>query len=477
MLAMSYRASVLQAHCLWWASLNAQFVARDKQSHHIDADVCIVGAGFTGLWTALALLEAEPDMKVVILEAEAAGYGASGRNGGWASALFPIEDAAIAKTYGHDLAVSLRRQLEAEIDRIIDFAEAEGISANIAKGGTITLARNEAQAKRLREGVQAAQALGIDQDLIWLEAEEASARAAGEGVLGGTFTPHCAAIHPANLVRGLADAVERRGGQIFERSAVTEIQEANGDEPASVFCGRGVVRAKVVVRATEAWTATLAELDREIVPIYSLVIATEPLADSVFKEIGLADRETFADARNLIIYGQRTADNRLVFGGRGAPYHFGSKVSEKFDLDKGVFTALEEALRDLFPQLPKRMRITHKWGGALAVSRDWMPSVGFDAARGMAWSGGYVGDGVVLSSLAARSLADLILGAETERTALPFVGHHHPRWEPEPLRYLGVNATRIAAERMDRAEEKGRRARLSSLVMRLVGRAGHTLTP
>ncbi|MEI6453294.1 MAG: FAD-dependent oxidoreductase, partial [Actinomycetes bacterium] len=272
---------------MWWASLNEQFIARDQLSHHINADVCIIGAGFTGLWTALALLEAEPDMQVVILEAEAAGYGASGRNGGWASALFPIEDAAIAKTYGHDVAVSLRRQLEAEIDRIIDFTKAEGISADIAKGGTITLARNEAQAKRLRESVEAAQALGVDQDLIWLDAEEASARAAGEGVLGGTFTPHCAAIQPANLVRGLADAVERRGGRIFEHSAVTEIQEANGDEPASVHCGRGSVSAKVVVRATEAWTATLPKLNREIVPIYSLVIATEPLADSVFKEIGL----------------------------------------------------------------------------------------------------------------------------------------------------------------------------------------------
>lgn len=474
---MSGQANALQARCLWWSTLGGNLAPRPRLRGAIEADVCIVGAGFTGLWTALAILEAEPSTRVVVLEAEVAGFGASGRNGGWASALFPIEDHALVAAYGREAATSLRRQLEAEIDRIIAFAKAEGIDAEVAKGGTVTVARNAAQAARLQAGVEEAAALGIDGDLRWLDADEASARLQAEGVLGGTFTPHCAAINPAKLSRGLADAVERRGGLIFERSRVTDIEAASAGEPALVRARRGQVRSPVVVRATEAWTPTLDGHRRDVVPIYSLVVATEPLDPRDLEPIGLSGRETFADGRNLIVYGQRTADHRLVFGGRGAPYHFGSRVSPGYDLVPSVFDALEEALRDLLPQLPRRLGFTHRWGGPLGVPRDWMPSVGFDPATGMAWSGGYVGDGVVLSSLAARSCADLILGRETERTALPFVGHRHPRWEVEPLRYLGVNATRIAAERIDRAEAKGRRAPASSAVMRLAGRAGHVLTP
>ncbi len=450
---------------------------RERLRGQLEADVCIVGAGFTGLWTALAILEAEPSTSVVVLEAELAGFGASGRNGGLASALFPIEDDALVAAYGLERTTSLRRQLEAEIDRIITFAEHEGIDAEVEKGGTVTVARNPAQLHRLRTGVEEAHELGIDRDLRWLDAEEASARLQAEGVLGGTYTPHCAAINPAKLARGLAEAVERRGGRIYERSRVDGIEPASGDTPAVVRAGRGTVRSPVVVRATEAWTPTLDGAGRDLVPIYSLVVATEPLDPRDLEPIGLGGRETFADARNLIVYGQRTADHRLVFGGRGAPYHFGSKVAPSYDLVPEVFDALEEALRDLLPQLPRRLGFTHRWGGPLAVPRDWMPSVGFDHESGMAWSGGYVGDGVVLSSLAARACADLILGRDTERTDLPFVGHQHPRWEPEPLRYLGVNAGRVAAERIDRAEAKGRRSPVSSAVMRYVARSGHVLTP
>lgn len=474
---MTAQANALQARCLWWSTIDGGLVPRERLRGHVDADVCIVGAGFTGLWAALAILEAEPSCRVVVLEAELAGFGASGRNGGWASALFPIEDHALVRSFGLEATRSLRRQLEAEVDRIIAFAEAEGIDADVAKGGTVTVARNAAQAARLRASVEEASTLGIDGDLRWLDAAEASRRLQAEGVLGGTFTPHCAAINPAKLARGLAEAVERRGGTVFERSRVNAIDPARDGAPAEVRTARGLVRSPVVLRATEAWTPTLEGHRRDLVPIYSLVVASEPLDPRDLEPVGLGERETFADGRNLIVYGQRTADHRLVFGGRGAPYHFGSRVSPGYDLVPEVFEALEDALRDLLPQLPRRLSFTHRWGGPLGVPRDWMPSVGFEPATGMAWSGGYVGDGVVLSSLAARACADLVLGRETERTTLPFVGHRHPRWEPEPLRFLGVNAGRIAAERIDRAEAKGRRSPVSSAIMRLVGRSGHVLTP
>ncbi len=194
-----------------------------------------------------------------------------------------------------------------------------------------------------------------------------------------------------------------------------------------------------VIRATEGYTSRIAGLRRALAPIYSLVIATEPLAPGVWERIGLRGRETFSDHRHLIIYGQRTADDRLVFGGRGAPYHFGSRISEGFDADVHVFGKLRATLVELFPVLADT-RVTHAWGGPLGVPRDWCASVGLDPDTRLGWAGGYVGDGVSTTNLAGRTLRDLVLDRDTELTRLPWVGHRSPSWEPEPLRWLGVNA-------------------------------------
>jgi glycine/D-amino acid oxidase-like deaminating enzyme len=253
------------------------------------------------------------------------------------------------------------------------------------------------------------------------------------GTLGATYTPDCAAIHPAKLVRGLARAVEARGVTLHERTTVTAI------EPHRVLTTRGTLGADVVVRATEGYTPGLRGLERAVVPVYSLIIATAPLPTAVWDEIGLARRETFSDHRNLIVYGQRTADDRLVFGGRGAPYHFGSRISPAHDRDERVFASLYATLVEMFPVLAGT-KVTHSWGGALGIPRDWCASVGLDPETGSAWAGGYVGDGVTTTNLAGRTLRDLVLGEPTALTGLPWVGHRSPRWEPEPLRWLGINA-------------------------------------
>jgi glycine/D-amino acid oxidase-like deaminating enzyme len=284
-------------------------------------------------------------------------------------------------------------------------------------------------------------------------------------VLGGTFTEDCAAIHPARLVRGLARAVERRGGTIHEGTRATAL------EPHRVRTERGTVRADVVVRATEGYTPGLAGERRTVAPVYSLIVATAPLPESTWEQIGLRDRETFTDHRHLIVYGQRTADGRLVFGGRGAPYHFGSRAQPGFDRVPKVFHRLRAAATDLLPALAGA-EWTHEWGGVLGVPRDWCASVGLDAASGLAWAGGYVGDGVGTSNLAGRTLRDLVLGRDTDLTALPWVGHRSRRWEPEPLRWLGVNAGLRAMAVADREERITRRPSLVGRAMApLVG--GH----
>nr|WP_157344680.1 FAD-binding oxidoreductase [Nocardioides sp. MAH-18] len=445
---------------LWHDTAESDWTQRPPLDGDAEADVVVVGAGYTGLWTAYYLAEADPELRIVVVEAETAGFGASGRNGGWCSALFPASLDTLAGSAGRAGALAQHRAMRATVDEVLRAADAEGIDAQAAKGGTIALARNRAQWSRARAEVAHARAWGRgDDDVRLLGRGEAAAVLRATGTRGATYTPDCAAIHPARLARGLADAVERRGVTIHEGTRVTAI------EPRRVRTDRGVVRTRTVVRATEGYTASLRGQRRALVPLYSLIIATEPLPPETWAEIGLARRETFTDHRHLIVYGQRTADDRLVFGGRGAPYHFGSRVRPENDHDERVFARLYGALVDLFPVVAGT-RVTHAWGGALGVPRDWCASVGLDRETGIAWAGGYVGDGVGTTNLAGRTLRDLVLGHDTELTRLPWVGHRSRTWEPEPLRWLGINAGLRAMTLAD-AEESV--TRMPSLIAKAAG--------
>ncbi|MGI8646053.1 MAG: NAD(P)/FAD-dependent oxidoreductase, partial [Nocardioides sp.] len=316
-------------------------------------------------------------------------------------------------------------------------------------GGIFVLARSTPEWRRAEEELAHARSRDhTDVELLDKGATAALVRATR--TRGSTYTPDCAALHPALLVRRLAEGVERRGVKILEHSRVTHI------DAGRVRAAAGTVRAEVVVRATEGYTPAISGLRRALVPVYSLVLATEPLAPDVWDEIGLARRETFSDHRHRIIYGQRTEDDRIVFGGRGAPYHLGSRVRPAFDRDSRVFTRLRETLVDLFPVLAST-RVTHAWGGPLGIPRDWCASVGLDRETGLAWAGGYVGDGVATTNLAGRTLRDLVLGHETDLVHHPWVDHRSPQWEPEPLRWLGINAGLRAMTLADAEERLTRR--------------------
>ena len=429
---------------LWLDTCGDDLSPRPPLAGDVTVDVAIIGAGYTGLWTAYYLAEARPDLRIAIVEKEIAGFGASGRNGGWASALFPSSMATLAKEGGRAGALAQHAAMRASIDEVIRVAEAEGIDAGIAKGGTLTLARSAVQLASARAAVDEAHAWD-QQEVELLDGPAARARLNATDTIGAMFTPDCAAIHPAKLVRGLARAVSERGVTIYEQTQATSIT------PHTVVTSGGTVTADFVVRATEGYTPTLEGRRREIAPVYSLVVATEPLPASMWDEIGLAQRETFSEFRHLIIYGQRTADNRMVFGGRGAPYHFGSRVSPEFDRHDRVHRSLTEELIKLFPVLSSAT-FTHRWGGNLGIARDWHASVGLDPDTGIGWAGGYVGDGVTTTNLAGRTLRDLILGNDTELTRLPWVGHHSREWEVEPLRWLGINAGLTAMTLADTEE-------------------------
>jgi glycine/D-amino acid oxidase-like deaminating enzyme len=378
-----------------------------------------------------------------VLEKDIAGFGASGRNGGWCSALFPRSTASLAKAHGRDAALAMRRAMIATVDEVGAVAAANGIDCDFVKGGTLALARTPVQARAADADVAEAALYGVDP----LERRETS-----------VFDPNCARVHPAKLVRGLARVVESLGATIYEQTEVT------GWSAGTVTTARGIVTSTEIVISLEGYGATIAQTHRRVLPLYSLMIATEPLPDSIWDEIGIHHGQTFTDYRHLLIYGQRTADNRFAFGGRGARYHWGSVIRPGFDRDPRVFEHLRTALVRMFPRAADA-RITHRWGGPLGVPRDWHAGVARAAATRISTAGGYVGDGLSTTNLAGRTLADLISGRDTELTRLPWVGHRSPDWEVEPLRFVGANLGMLAMEVADVEEGVTSRSSIAAKVM------------
>lgn len=395
---------------LWDATLKSKSTERESLKKIEEVDVAIIGAGFTGLWCAYHLLSNNPDLKIAIIEKERVGFGASGRNGGWVSALYPSGIGADEVT----------PHLVQSINEIGIFASKYTPDSNFRKGGSVTFARNKGQLKRLKNNIGSA---------TFLDKSQTEEKVKVDGACGSLFTPDCATIHPGRFVRALADHVEQLGARIYEKSPSLRNSDHKVTTPS------GALNATTVISATEAF----AKNSRERVPLYSLMVATEPISEKIWDQLGINNGESFAEASHLVTYGQRTADNRLAVGGRGAPYLFGSLMRSAAENNSQVHDQLIAMVRQWFPPLANT-QFTHRWGGAVSVTRDWQPFANFNKATGQAKAGGYVGDGVTLSYLAAKTLADLILEKDSELTKLPFVNHTPPLWEPEPLRWLGVNS-------------------------------------
>ncbi len=445
----------------WHDSTSDPLQPRAPLGGDTEADVAIVGAGYTGLWTAYYLKRAQPDLRVVVIEAEIAGYGASGRNGGWCAGEIAGNPERLRKAHGREAVVALYREMFRTVDEVGKVASAEGIDCDFQKGGILTFATNDAHVAKLRQRLAGERQWGFDEaDFAWLSPSELPSQVTG--ALGALYTPHGAAIQPFRLVRGLARVVDGLGVRIYEQTRATHIHTG------MVKTERGTVRAQSIIRATEVYTVNFPGHGRDFVPAYSLMIATEPLGSDFWASYGFARREVFNDARQLIIYGQRTADNRLAFGGRGARYHFGSTLRSDFDRQPRVHDAVTEILRSLFPDLAGA-RITHRWGGPVALPRDWRPAVVYDRGTGLGHAGGYAGEGVAASNLAGRTLTDLLLARDTELTRLPWVGHRSPNWEPEPIRFVGANLATALAPAADRMESRtGKPSRFLTGALRLL---------
>ncbi|MGA5498186.1 NAD(P)/FAD-dependent oxidoreductase [Streptomyces cinereoruber] len=452
----------------WYAQEGAS-APREPLPGDTAADVCIVGGGYTGLWTAYYLKKAVPFLNITVLEAKFCGYGASGRNGGWLYNGIAGRD-RYARLHGHEAAVRLQQAMNATVAEVVDVCEREKIDADVHRGGVLEVALSPAQLVRLRDFHAVEIAFG-ETDRVMYGARETAERVRVTGAVGSSWTPHGARLHPVKLVKGLAAAVEALGVTIHESTPVTEIRPKHAVTPY------GTVRAPYVLRCTEGFTASLAGQRRTWLPMNSSMIATEPLTDAQWESIGWEGRETLGDMAHAYMYAQRTADGRIALGGRGVPYRFGSKTDNDGRTQPQTVEALREILVRFFPQLAG-VRIDHAWSGVLGVPRDWCATVTLDRSTGLGWAGGYVGSGVATANLAARTLRDLIQqdsgqSGPTDLTSLPWVGHKVRKWEPEPLRWLGVQTMYAAFRGADRREALGHSARtdrVAVLANRLSGR-------
>ena len=449
----------------WWHQAGRPS-ARPGLEGDIDCDVCIVGGGLTGLWTAYWLAQHDPSLDIVVLEAVFAGFGASGRNGGWLSAELSGSKERYARTHGMAGVQALVAAMEQAVDDVIDHCRVEGIEADVVKSGVLYAARSPAQLVRMREGLADDARWGVGEShQRELDADETAARVRVAGAVGSVFTPHAARVQPARLVAGVADAVERRGIRILEQTRVTRI------DSGSATTASGTVRAPVVLRCLEGYTASIRGQRRTWLPMNSAMVVTEPLPDAVWQDIGWSGSELLGDHANAYCYAQRTADGRIALGGRGIPYRFGSRTDTDGRTQDWTIDSLTQTLHALFPAT-RTARIEHAWCGVLGVPRDWCASVTFDRSSGLGSAGGYVGSGLTTTYLAGRTLADLALGRDSDLVSLPWVGRRVRRWEPEPLRWLGVRAMYGLYRLADRREDAGlsRPSRLARFADRLTGR-------
>jgi glycine/D-amino acid oxidase-like deaminating enzyme len=453
----------------WWRSLGGAEATRPPLEKPAEVDVAIVGAGYTGLWTAYYLKQADPSLEIAVLERELVGYGASGRNGGWVSGFFSGPARVYERRGGPRGFVELQRAMFETVDEVGRVVADQEIDADYVKGGQLSVALNDAQARRLSEEIASSRGRGVgvgvgEADLRELSGAELAGRVHVAGARGAAFTPHVARVHPAKLVRGLAAAVERLGVTIYEHTPVLEIR------PHAALTPAGRVGARWVVRATEGYTAALPGLRRALVPMNSSMIITEPLSAQAWEEIGWSGREALSDAAHVYVYLQRTEDGRIAIGGRGIPYRFGSRTDRSGETPAATVASLHSKLLEMFPATADA-EIDHAWSGVLGVPRDWCISVDTNPRTGMAWAGGYVGEGVATANLAGRTLRDLLLGERTELTRLPWVGRAPRRWEPEPLRWAAIHAVYSLYRRADSGERRsGRPSRLGRLVDHLSGR-------
>ena len=419
----------------WLETCGDDLTPRPPLDGSVDVDVAILGAGYTGLWTAYQLLRQEPGLRVAIVEREIAGFGASGRNGGWCYPSIAIGPAELTRRYGREAARETLLALEDAVREVEQVCAVEGIDADIARDGAMDIARASWQLPKVIGAYEEYEAVGLGGHVELLDAARTIARVAAAGAIAAFRKKGAMAIQPAKLARGAARSVERLGGTIYEQTTVLDYH--GGDRPRLVT-DRGEVRAsRAIVLAGEAYLTRLDKTRRHMIPLTSNMVCTEPLPDSFWAEAGWPGRDLVGGSGLTGGYIQKTADGRIALGPYRTRYPFSSTITDALDRDEGVFAHARRCVTAWFPLL-RDVRVTHAWGGVFGMARDFMPTMGFNPRTKIAMGCGYGGSGVAAAMLSGQVLADLIRGQQTGLTGLPMTSHKPKEWEPEPLRWAGV---------------------------------------
>ncbi|KAB1659200.1 NAD(P)/FAD-dependent oxidoreductase [Pseudoclavibacter sp. CFCC 11306] len=425
-------------HISFWMDrdLDGLQTKRPRLEADLETDVCIVGAGFTGLWTAYLLQRHDPALRIHILESDFVGHGASGRNDGWVSALLSANRRKLAAASGRDAVIEFQRTMIEAVDEIIDILSEENIDAHQVKGGHLRVARTPAALARQEASQRSALDWGyLPEHITMLSRQEADERIRVDGTVGGMFNTTTARIDPSLLVTGLARLVERRGAVIHENTRVAAVAA----HTARTAQGQRV-RAPYVLVCTEAYSGQIDGMPkRRIAPVNSSIVITEPLTESQWSTIGWNDDECFGDSAHVFTYAQRTADGRIAIGGRGKPYRYGSRTDHAGEVDDKTVQLLHSRLTEYFPDAGE-IPLAHAWCGVIGVTRDWCAFVDLDQQTGIGTAGGYAGHGVTTAFVAANTLADRICGVDSRYSRLPWFGHRPPLWEPEPARWIGITS-------------------------------------
>ena len=416
----------------------------------VRANVCIVGGGYTGLWTALRIAELEPGASIALVEADICGGGPSGRNGGFALSWWPKVETLI-KRVGEAEAFRLVRASVDAVDELGAFCEREGIDAHYHRGGWLWTATSPAQLGSWNGAVEAAARAG-ERPFVILSAEEVRRRTGSPVHLGAAFEAGAATVQPALLARGLRRVAVERGVRIFERSPMVELDRDRG----TVRAASGSVEAGAIVLATGAWLGGVPELGRAIVAVSSDIVATAPMPRRL-EEAGWTGGEAISNCRLMVHYYRTTRDGRIAFGQGGHRHAFGGRV------DNGFFShgdsAEEQLRRDLVRLVPYAdgVEVTHCWGGPIDRTVDGAPIFGrLPGAVPIVYGAGYSGNGVAPSLTAAKILASSALGREDEWSGCGLNRGVTGRFPPEPVRYLGGFVVRAAVKRKESREDVGR---------------------
>lgn len=449
----------------WLASCDDDLTPRPALTSDETVDVAILGGGFSGLWTAWFLLQADPTLSITIVERQFCGFGASGRNGGWCSPRLPINPAALTRRFGADTARAMLFAQQAMVDEVGRICEQEAINAHFNPAGVLTLARSARQVPSLRQSYDAYARLGMADVCELLDAGQAHEAVHATDVHGALRLRVGGTIHPGRLVRGLARALERRGVRIHEGTEV--LQTSTGMQPALATTG-GTLRARrAVLLAGEAFLTGLPDYRRRLIPMASTIMLTAPLTERQWDQVGWAGGECLSSYVHTTNYLTRTADGRILFGSRGAPYRYGSDMSETALRENANFGWIRDRLLEWWPSL-EGVEFTHQWAGYLGIPRDWLPTVHFDSNHRIGHAYGYTGHGVITSAIAACALAGLVTGAAPDPHA-PYLRERAPDWEVEPLRWAGIRYVQNAFLRMDLAEAAGKTPPLDAPLATFLG--------